>query len=60
MAEFLLKFDLSKISPEKTGLIINELELIATVENNIVFYDETNQEQCQKLKEIFDKHLLIS
>ena len=53
-----MNFDLNKITPENIELILEELKEVAVVEDNKVIYDDTDEEQCQKLREIFDKYLL--
>ena len=57
MKEFKLLLDSKKINPKQAELL-RELESITEVRGGTVFYDETNQEQMQKLKEVFDKYCI--
>lgn len=59
MAEFKLNFDTAKFNLEKIGLILKELEAVAVVEENRITFDENNQKQSQKIRDILDKYTVI-
>ena len=60
MRKLALNVDSRKISPKQLSLFLSELESVVEVEDGFLYYDEENEEQCRKMREIFDKHLLFN
>jgi len=60
MEKLALNVNLKKITSEQLSLILSELESIAEVKDGFVYYDEKNEEQCRKMRELFDKYLLFN